>query len=60
MLDGGGTQGSPSIQEAESAEFLEFESSLIYWINYRMTWATNRNPVSKNKQLAKIFMEAKN
>lgn len=30
MLDGGGTQGSRSIQEAESAEFLEFESSLTY------------------------------
>lgn len=30
MLDGGGTQGSSSIQEAEAAEFLEFEASLIY------------------------------
>jgi hypothetical protein len=39
---------NPSTQEAEAGGF-EFEASLVYRVSSRTARATQRNPVSKNK-----------
>jgi hypothetical protein len=41
---------NPSIREAEGRRISEFEASLVYKVSSRTVRATQRNPVSKNKQ----------
>jgi hypothetical protein len=43
----------PSTREAEASRFLEFEASLVYRVSSRTARATQRNPVSKNKNKQK-------
>jgi hypothetical protein len=40
---------NPSTWKAEAGKFLEFEASLVYRVSSRTERATQRNPVSKNK-----------
>jgi hypothetical protein len=40
---------NPSTWEAEAGGFSEFEASLVYKVSSRTARATQRNPVSKNK-----------
>jgi hypothetical protein len=44
---------NPSAQEAEAGGF-EFEACLVYRVSSRTARATQRNPVSKNKQTKKF------
>jgi hypothetical protein len=46
---------NPSTQEAETEAggISEFKTSLVYKVSSRTVWATQRNPVSKNKQTNK-------
>jgi hypothetical protein len=44
---------NPSTWEAEAGGFSEFEASLVYRVSSRTARATQRNPVSKNKQKKK-------
>jgi hypothetical protein len=41
---------NPSTWEAETGRISEFEASLVYKVSSRTARATQRNPVSKNKQ----------
>jgi hypothetical protein len=41
---------NPSTQEAEEANFSEFEATLVNRVSSRTAKATQRNPVSKNKK----------
>jgi hypothetical protein len=44
---------NPSTWEAEAGRFLSSEASLVYKVSSRTARATQRNPVSKNKNKTK-------
>jgi hypothetical protein len=44
---------NPSTWEAEAGKISEFEASLVYRVSSRTARATQRNPVSKNKNKTK-------
>ena len=44
---------NPSTWEAEAGGFLSSEANLVYTVSFRTARATQRNPVSKNKQTNK-------
>jgi hypothetical protein len=44
---------NPSTREAEAGRSLEFKASLVYRVSFRTAKATQRNPVSKNKNQTK-------
>ena len=54
---GHGTPCNPSTWKAEAADLSEFEASLVYTERSRTAMATQRNPVSKNKQINKIILK---
>jgi hypothetical protein len=50
---------NPSTLEAEGRWISEFEDSLVYKVSSRTARATQRNPVSKNKQTKNTFCVSK-
>jgi hypothetical protein len=45
--------------EAEAGKFSEFKASLVYRVSFRIARATQRNPVSKNKNKSKNKKQTK-
>ena len=43
----------PALERQRQVDFCEFEASLVYKASSRIAKATQRNPVSKNKQTNK-------